>query len=178
MAARYMNGKLASLTTRFAIVRKTLSLNRIGAGIGLNANSSGEGSAYLKRYSRYSSLKAALLQRACQANFRAWFLAPIIRRLIVPTPLLNFSRALYQARCFRLCLMREAKCVGHPAFSRNDLAFLNPIEGFKEIDFALANRLTCCEELSAWAGPYLCSIGHARRIRENAFPVQSIYRFR
>ena len=78
----------------------------------------------------HRKLKTSLVRYVLQSRIMAILTAPFIYAVIIPFVLLDLFVSVYQAVCFPVYGVPEARRRDYIAFDRNRLRYLNALEGF------------------------------------------------
>jgi len=111
-------------------------------------------------------LKTSLLRYIAGSRFLAILTAPFIYSCFIPFVLLDVFVTVYQAICFPVYGVPKARRRDYMAIDRNQLRYLNAIEGFNCLYCSYANGLLAyVVEIAGRTEQHWCPVKHARRIQ-------------
>jgi hypothetical protein len=111
-------------------------------------------------------LKTSLGQYVLHSRLLAIVTAPLIYACIIPFALLDLFVSTYQAICFPVYGIPKARRRDYMAIDRNQLRYLNALEGLNCMYCSYANGLLAyVVEIAGRTEQHWCPIKHARRIR-------------
>jgi hypothetical protein len=112
-------------------------------------------------------LKTPLLSYILHSRLFAILTAPFIYACIIPFVLLDIFVSVYQAVCFPVYGVPKARRRDYMAIDRNNLRYLNALEGLNCMYCSYANGLLAyVVEIAARTEQHWCPIKHARRIKD------------
>ena len=111
-------------------------------------------------------LKTSLVRYVLHSRILAILTAPFIYACIIPFALLDLFVSVYQAVCFPVYGIPEARRRDYIAIDRNKLRYLNALEGLNCTYCSYANGLLAyVVEIAGRTEQHWCPIKHARRIQ-------------
>jgi len=114
----------------------------------------------------HGGLKTSLFQYALHSRILAFITCPFIYACIIPFAMLDLFISVYQAVCFPVYGIPKARRKDYIAIDRNQLRYLNAIEGFNCLYCSYGNGLLAyVAEIAARTEQHWCPIKHARRIQ-------------
>jgi hypothetical protein len=114
----------------------------------------------------HRKLKTSLVRYILSLRFMVILTAPFIYGCIVPFVLLDLFVFLYQAVSFPIYGIPKARRHDYMAIDRNQLRYLNALEGLNCIYCSYANGLLAyVVEIAGRTEQHWCPIKHARRIQ-------------
>jgi hypothetical protein len=114
----------------------------------------------------HGKLKTSLSRYVLQSRALAILTAPFIYAVIIPFVLLDLFVTVYQAVCFPVYGIAKARRRDYIAVDRNQLRYLNALEGFNCMYCSYGNGvLAYAVEIAGRTEQHWCPIKHARRVR-------------
>jgi hypothetical protein len=111
-------------------------------------------------------LKTSLARYILQSRLLAVLTAPFIYAVIIPFVLLDLFVSVYQAVCFPVYGIPKARRRDYIAIDRNQLNYLNALEGLNCMYCSYGNGvLAYAVEIAGRTEQHWCPIKHARRIQ-------------
>jgi hypothetical protein len=111
-------------------------------------------------------LKTSLARYVLQSRLLAVLTAPFIYAVIIPFVLLDLFVSVYQAVCFPVYGIPKARRRDYIAIDRNQLRYLNALEGLNCMYCSYGNGvLAYAVEIAGRTEQHWCPIKHARRIQ-------------
>lgn len=111
-------------------------------------------------------LKTSLARYLLQSRFLAVLTAPFIYAVIIPFVLLDLFVSVYQAVCFPVYGIPKARRKDYIAIDRNQLGYLNGLEGVNCMYCSYGNGvLAYAVEIAGRTEQHWCPIKHARRVQ-------------
>jgi hypothetical protein len=115
----------------------------------------------------HRKLKTSLLRYIAHSRILAVLTAPFIYACFIPFVLLDVFISTYQAVCFPVYGIPNARRKDYMAIDRNKLRYLNALEGLNCMYCSYANGLLAyVVEIAGRTEQHWCPIKHARRIRD------------
>jgi hypothetical protein len=114
----------------------------------------------------HGQLKTSLFQYALHSRFLAVLTAPFIYACIIPFVILDLFISVYQGVCFPVYGIPKVRRKEYIAIDRNQLRYLNALEGFNCLYCSYGNGiLAYVAEIAGRTEQHWCPIKHARRLR-------------
>ena len=111
-------------------------------------------------------LKTSLAHYVLHSRFLAIVTAPFIYAVIIPFVLLDLFVSVYQTVCFPVYGIPKARRRDYIAIDRNNLRYLNALEGLNCMYCSYGNGvLAYAVEVAGRTEQHWCPIKHARRVR-------------
>ena len=118
----------------------------------------------IKREQR--KLKTSLFRYVLHSRFFAILTAPFIYACIIPFVILDLFISVYQAVCFPVYGIPKVRRKDYIAIDRNQLRYLNALEGFNCLYCSYGNGiLAYVTEIAGRTEQHWCPIKHARRLQ-------------
>jgi hypothetical protein len=119
----------------------------------------------IKREQR--KLKTSLFRYVLHSRFMAILTAPFIYACIIPFVILDLFISVYQGVCFPVYGIPKARRRDYIAIDRNQLRYLNALEGFNCLYCSYGNGiLAYVTEIAGRTEQHWCPIKHARRLQK------------
>ena len=111
-------------------------------------------------------LKTSLLQYLLHSRVLAFITCPFIYACIIPFAMLDLFISVYQAVCFPVYGIPKVRRKDYIAIDRNQLRYLNALEGFNCLYCSYGNGiLAYVAEIAGRTEQHWCPIKHARRLQ-------------
>ena len=115
----------------------------------------------------HKKLKTSLVRYVLGSRFFAVLTAPFIYGCIIPFVMLDLFVSVYQAVCFPVYGIPKARRRDYIAIDRNQLRYLNALEGFNCLYCSYGNGvLAYVTEIAGRTEQHWCPIKHARRLQK------------
>jgi len=114
----------------------------------------------------HQRLKTSLARYVLQSRVLAILTAPFIYAVIIPFVLLDLFVTVYQTVCFPVYGIPKARRRDYVAIDRNQLRYLNALEGINCMYCSYGNGvLAYAVEIAGRTEQHWCPIKHARRVK-------------
>lgn len=114
----------------------------------------------------HQRLKTSLARYVLQSRVLAILTAPFIYAVIIPFMLLDLFVTVYQTVCFPVYGIPKARRRDYVAIDRNQLRYLNALEGINCMYCSYGNGvLAYAVEIAGRTEQHWCPIKHARRVK-------------
>jgi hypothetical protein len=114
----------------------------------------------------HEKLKTSLLHYVLHSRALAFVTCPFIYACIIPFVMLDLFISVYQAVCFPVYGIPKVRRKNYIAIDRNQLRYLNALEGFNCLYCSYGNGiLAYVAEIAGRTEQHWCPIKHARRLQ-------------